>query len=134
MKEESQEAIHVENFGKILPLKKNKRKGKTSAKRAELLSDPFIQNQIEKMRDCLMAIIAIRKEEGYDASFDSVWAFVVAKIKEQLAESAGVEKEDFTQEEIDILSEIGFYKEVLKEIKRQKAIKSPLCLAHSSLR
>lgn len=115
MKEESQEATHIENL----------RKGKTSAKRAELLSDPFIQNQIEKMRDCLIQIIAIRKEEGYDASFDSVLADVKAKIKEELAGLAGVEKEDFTQEEIDVLSEIGFYKEVLKEIKRQKkAIKS----------
>ena len=117
MKEESQEATHVENFGKIPPLKKNKRKGKTSAKRAELLSDPFIINQIEKMRDCLIAIIAIRKEEGYDASFDSVWAFVVAKIKEQLA---GVDSEDFTEEEIDLLSEIGFYKEVLKKVMKMK--------------
>ena len=104
---------------KIPPYPKNKGKELTEKKRAELLSDPFISHQIEKMIDCLKGIMAIRKEEGQDASFDSVWAFAVAKIKEQLAE-VEEDSEDFTQEEIDVLSEIGFYKEVLKEIKRQK--------------
>ena len=104
---------------KIPPYPKNKGKELTEAQRAELLSDPFISHQIEKMKDCLAAIIAIRKEEGQDASFDSVWAFVVAKIKEQLA-GVDEEKEDFTEEEIDVLSEIGFYKEVLKKVMKMK--------------
>ena len=112
--------------GKISPYPKIQRKELTvsrkasvnsQAERAEPLSDPEIRRQLKKMGDCLNKIIAIRKEEGYDASFDSVWAFVVAKIKEQLA---GVDSEDFTEEEIDLLSEIGFYKEVLKKVMKMK--------------
>ena len=98
---------------KIPPYPKNKGKELTQAQRAELLSDPFISHQIEKIIYCLNKISAIWKEEGKDASLDEVWAFAVSKIKEELA---GVEEGDFTKEEIDVLSEIGFYKEVLKKV------------------
>ena len=87
----------------------------TQAELAELLSDPIISHQLKKIIDCLTAISAIRKKEGQDASLDSVWDFTVAKIDEQLAGLAGVEKEYFTKEEIDALSEIGFAQEVYRK-------------------
>ena len=99
-------------------MKEEERKELTEAELAELLSDPFIINQIEKIIDYLTTIGAIRKREGQDASLDSVWDFTVAKMDEHLARLAGVEgaeKEDFTKEEIDILSEIGFLKEVYRK-------------------
>ena len=99
--------------GKIPPYPKSKRKELTQAELAEILSDPEIRRQIEKIIYCLNKISAIWKEEGKDASLDEVWAFAESKIKEELA---GVDSEDFTEEEIDALSEIGFYKEVMKKV------------------
>ena len=99
-------------------MKKEERKELTDAELAEFFSDPFIQNQLEKITDYLTTIAAIRKREGQDASKESVRSFVEAKMDEQLARLSGVEgaeKEDLTKEEINILSEIGFLKEVYRK-------------------
>lgn len=84
---------------------KEERKELTQAEIAEILSDPLVGRQVEKIMGYLMEISEIRKEEGKDASLGSVWDFVVAKMKEELA---GVDTEGLSKEEIDVLAEIGF--------------------------
>lgn len=106
-------SFHLSSVAKSTAPNKEERKELTQAFRAEILSDPLIGRQVEKMIGYLMEISEISVEEGKDASLGSVWDFVVAKMKEELA---GVDTEGLSKEEIDVLAEIGFRKEVLKKV------------------
>jgi hypothetical protein len=100
-------------------MKKEERKELTDAELAEFFSDPFIQNQLEKIMDYLTTIAAIRKREGQDASKESVRSFAEAKMDEQLAKSRilakGLAADDLTPEEIETLSSQEFEQEVLRK-------------------
>ena len=71
-----------------------------------------IEHSISQIRGCHTSVGARLYKLGYDVSKKRMRSLVDAKIDEQLA---GVEKEDFTKEEIDALSEIGFAQEVYRK-------------------